>query len=159
MKACKSLNQSKFELLSHYYKITLKSLLIHTYTYLISVMIIDEKKNSRSFAVSVPFDILWETLVLHGFLIVFFFILSINTGLQKCILVWHRSICGWMPFLKPPWSTGNQTLDLSLGIPCPTHSTTATPYDYWQEIRKSYIDNIPQKISCWDAPISCCCCS
>ena len=124
MKACKSLNQSKFELLSHYYKITLK-IIIDTYIHLLDIRHdYWQEKNLRSFAVSIPFDTLWETLVLD----VFFSKYRYGcTDVYSGVAQEHLRVDA-IP--EPPWSTGNQTLDLSLGIPCPTHSTTATPYDY-----------------------------
>ena len=85
--------------------------------------------NSPSFIVSIPCDAQWETWMLLGF-----FISSISAGLWTCILVWHRSIWGWMPFLTPPQFAGNRTQDLS--IERPIEQQPLPKYCHFYDIRQ-----------------------
>ena len=66
-------------------------------------------------------DTLWYSV--RNLDVTWFFISSISAGLRTCILVWHRSIWGRMPFLTPPQSAGNRTRDLSneRAMLCPLH--------------------------------------
>ena len=62
-------------------------------------------------------DTLWYSVRNLGVTCVF--ILSISMGLRTCILVWHRSIWGRLPFLAPQQSAGNWKRDLSFERPMP----------------------------------------